>query len=464
MESNAIARFAAACCCALISSFSSLAPAADETPTATPPPTAVAVGRFDVVRPGHAATLIERERAHVLDTRPFAKYANGHVPGAVHLDDESLRASAAGLPARFLDVADLRRAFERAGVAIDRPVIVYADDEDPLSAAMTAYALLMAGHPRVHLLDGGFDAWRGNHPVTQEHRAWTSTTWGTRDAAAVSAKLADVRRMSDTSEGDLVDARPARLFRGEDRSWIRNGHIPGAINLDWRSLVRTDNEASFKPRAEIERLLKEAGLDARNPTVVYCGTGREATLLFMYLKGVLEWPRVRLYEGSWTEWSARPELHVATGDESDATFIADGEVSIGGQPTAAQLAEMAADGVTTIINCRTSAETASLGFSEAAAAKRLGLEYVEIPLGGNEGFEPDDLAALAAAMEQHKGGKVVLHCASGGRALQLWMAHLVNAKGMKLEDVQARMRSLGLIRDSAFERLTGSRTRSTVEP
>ena len=450
---------------ASVASFAPGAPGAPEVSPAAQPAgseKAPATQVFQIVGSRHAAALLSEGKAHVLDTRPFGKFITGHIPGAVHLEDECLRESVSGLPVKYLESCDLGRIFERAGVTIEKPVLVYSDGEDPLAATMAAYALLKAGHPRVLLLDGGFEAWRGNQPVSQEYAAYSTTPWAGQPAATLEASLEVTRVMSDTDEGQLVDARPAKLFRGEGKVWPRNGHIPTAVNLDWKSLVRADNEALLKPRAEIEKLIKDAGLDSKSDTIVYCGTGREATLLYLYLKGVLEWTRVRLYEGSWTQWSSRPELAVETGDGTETTFTADGPVLIGGQPSADQIRELADRGVTLVINCRTGAEQASAGFSESALAAKLGLKYIEIPLGGNEGYDPADVQALAAALDQHQAGEVLLHCASGGRATQLYTAYLVNSKGLSLEDAQQRLRDLGLIKPTGLERLTGRQTQTKL--
>ena len=421
--------------------------------------------RFEIIGPGHAAYLIESDRVRVVDTRPVAKFLAGHIPGAVHLDDECLRESISGMPARYLEACDLGRVFEKSGVTVDQPVLIYADGDDPLAATMAAYAMMKAGHPRVMVLDGGFEAWRGNHPVTQEFAAFETTAWAGAAVETLAASVADAAQMADTNEGYLVDARPAKLYRGEGKGWVRNGHIPHAVNLDWKSIVRADNEALFKPRSEIESILKDAGLDSRNQTIVYCGTGREATLLYVYLKGVLEWPRVRLFEGSWTEWSAHPELGVETGDGGVAEFKADGDVLIGGQPSAEQLREMADRGVTMVINCRTAPEGSRVGYSESGVAKKLGITYIEIPLGGNEGYDPEDVEALTAALAQRTGdGQTVVHCASGGRAAQLWLAHLVTHRGMAMDVAQDHLRAIGVLQPMAIERLTGQKAATTLRP
>ncbi|MDM7911689.1 MAG: hypothetical protein QUS09_01180 [Methanotrichaceae archaeon] len=47
---------------------------------------------------------------------------------------------------------------------------------------------------------------------------------------------------------------------------------------------------------------------------MYCGTGREATNEFLFFKFYLGHDKVRIYEGSFTEWSAYPENPTVTGE------------------------------------------------------------------------------------------------------------------------------------------------------
>lgn len=425
---------------------------------ATAGKSAIAPGRLEIISARRAAGLVAQERIAVLDARPVAKYLAGHVPGAVHIDDECLRRSISGMPAQYLPECDLGLVFEGAGLTIDRPTLVYSDGDDALAATMTAYCLLKAGHPHVMLLDGGFEAWRGNNPTTQTYASFEVTPWqGQPLGSAMAATLADARSASEDFKGRLVDARPARLYRGEGKAWARNGHIPEAVNLDWTTLMRSDNGALFKPRKEIEKLLADAGLRKEDPTIVYCGTGREATLLYLYLRCVLEWPRVKLYEGSWTEWSSHPELAVATGDDEYVPVFADGDLLISAQPTEELLRELADQGVNLVINCRTAREVSGAGFNESALVKRLGMQYAEIPMGGSEGYAPEQVAALAHILDQHAAdGKTLMHCASGGRSAQLWVAYLVKHKGMTVDQAEAQARRAGMLRPSTLQRLMGA--------
>lgn len=133
--------------------------------------------------------------------------------------------------------------------------------------------------------------------------------------------------------------------------------------------------------------------------------------------------------------------------EGFGTMIADaGPVYIAGQPSEAALAEMQAEGVTTVINLRTEAEMLNrnaVPFDEAAAVDGLGMEYVLIEQGDESTLTPAALDAFAAAMSE-ADGKVLVHCGSGVRASHMWAAYLVKTQGVSMEDALAQAEAMNL--------------------
>ena len=90
----------------------------------------------------------------------------------------------------------------------------------------------------------------------------------------------------------------------------RPGHIPGAVNVDWILNLTETKPQQFKPSTELARLYREAGATPEKEIVVYCRTGVRASHAYFVLR-LLGFPRVRLYDGSYVEWSADPDLPVA---------------------------------------------------------------------------------------------------------------------------------------------------------
>ncbi len=116
-----------------------------------------------------------------------------------------------------------------------------------------------------------------------------------------------------------------------------------------------------------------------------------------------------------------------------------GRFYISGQPELDELAWMKEQGVTTIINLRSHKENkefAGDSFDEKEEINKLGLTYFSIPIQGREGYTPENLDDMINAIGNDQ--KVLIHCASGGRATQLFMAYLVKAEGYSIDEaVQA---------------------------
>ena len=124
-----------------------------------------------------------------------------------------------------------------------------------------------------------------------------------------------------------------------------------------------------------------------------------------------------------------------------------GEAYVTGQPDADALRRLAADGVTTIVNLRTSSEMddrEKVPYDEAALASELGLEYIHLPIGGDDHpYRPEVVAGLAQAID-NAPGKVVLHCASAGRATQVWMAYLIEHEGLSPAEATRQGQAINL--------------------
>src|SRR6266566_4155101 len=78
------------------------------------------------------------------------------------------------------------------------------------------------------------------------------------------------------------------------------GHIPGAVNIPWSQAVREDG--TFKPYEDIKKLYEAQGVTGDKDIVAYCRIGERSSFSWFVLKYLLGYPKVRNYDGSWTEW------------------------------------------------------------------------------------------------------------------------------------------------------------------
>ena len=116
------------------------------------------------------------------------------------------------------------------------------------------------------------------------------------------------RAQVEDRERALVDVRSPDEFSGRllapanlpQEGSQRGGHIPGAANIPWATAVREDG--CFKSRAELEQIYGAKGVSADKQEIAYCRIGERSSLTWFVLKYLLGYPKVKNYDGSWTEW------------------------------------------------------------------------------------------------------------------------------------------------------------------
>ena len=251
----------------------------------------------------------------ILDVRPNVyDYFTGHVPNAVHLADATMRAPRDGYPTQYLDPFMTGRILMGAGVTNSEKIAIYSEGDGVLGATMMAYILERLGHHSIYFIDGGWRDYNGSHKTSQEYPTYKMASYDIRDNNGISASVDDVKASIGKAGVKFVDARPPNVFSGEAKIWTRNGHIPGAVNVPWKMLVEENNSHKFKPVDAMRKVFADKGIKETDDIIVYCGTSREASLEYLVLKHILKFPKVRLYEGSWAEYSNHNDLPVETGD------------------------------------------------------------------------------------------------------------------------------------------------------
>jgi len=235
-------------------------------------------------------------------------YDLGHLPGAVKVDwhmdlnDPVTR--------DYLDGEAFARLMSERGITRDDTVVFYGDNFN-WWAAYALWVFTLFGHPDVRLLDGGRKKWidEGRPLVTEvPHRGRATYPVVERDDAPIRAFRDDVMRHV-RGGGRLVDVRSPQEYSGEllhmpdypQEGALRGGHIPGAANVPWKRAANED--ATFRAADELRAIYEtEQGLSADQDVVAYCRIGERSSHTWFVLHHLLGYPRVRNYDGSWTEW------------------------------------------------------------------------------------------------------------------------------------------------------------------
>lgn len=236
-------------------------------------------------------------------------YPSGHIPGAVEVDwvrdlNDPLRRD-------YLDGEGFRELMSRIGVAPDTRIVLYGDQNN-WWACYAFWVFRLFGHEKLCILDGGRLKWeQEGRAMSRENPSCPRADYPLRqrDDSRIRAFRDDVLRHVE-AKGRLVDVRSPEEYRGErlhmpeypNEGALRGGHIPGASSVPWARAVRPD-DGTFRTAAELREIYeKEQGLTPDDDVVVYCRIGERSSHTWFVLTYLLGYPRVRNYDGSWTEW------------------------------------------------------------------------------------------------------------------------------------------------------------------
>ncbi|PZU90857.1 MAG: 3-mercaptopyruvate sulfurtransferase [Chelatococcus sp.] len=248
--------------------------------------------------------------AHKRDAK--AEYAARRIPGAVYFDIDAVSDRSVDLPHMLPRPEAFAAAVSALGIGDGMRIVVY-DGLGLFSAPRVRWTFKVFGARDVVILEGGFPKWQAEGrpvddapPAPRAARSFTARL----DHSAV-ADATDVERALAGDTAQVVDARPAARFRGEEaepRQGVRSGHMPGALNMPASDLVANGR---LKAPDEIAAAFASAGVDLDRPMITSCGSGVTAAILSTALETIGK-PARALYDGSWTEWggSDRP---LATG-------------------------------------------------------------------------------------------------------------------------------------------------------
>ena len=262
-----------------------------------------------ILEPGAVAGQTVAENVLVVDLSTAERYAEGHVPGAVHLEYAALNASRPPVGGLLPDDAELSRIFSAIGLTENHHVVAY-DEEGGGKASRLLWTLDVIGHRRFSLLDGGWRAWSADglagetRPVAPTPSRYVATAGeaGRADRNYILARLG-------AADLVVVDSRTPQEYSGDERRAERGGHIPGAVNFNWVDAMDPDRALRLKPKHALLEAFTVLGVTPDKEVVAYCQTHRRSSHTYIVLKS-LGFERVRGYPGSWSEWGNDPSTPI----------------------------------------------------------------------------------------------------------------------------------------------------------
>jgi|FLOH01.1.fsa_nt_gi thiosulfate/3-mercaptopyruvate sulfurtransferase len=238
-------------------------------------------------------------------------FATHHLPGSVLIEPAELVCGIKPAVGKLPDRDHLSAVFSRVGLRDDVHVIAY-DDEGGGWAGRLIWTLDILGHHNYSYLNGGLPAWlKLGLPLESGSATLPGAEVLTASASAPSTFVAEpdssllvdrqmVMAQLDDPNSIVWDARSEEEYNGSKITAQRNGHIPGAVNLDWLQLMDRDNDLRLQPLQAIASKLESLGITRDKKIITHCHTHHRSGLT--YLVGKALGYDIKAYDGSWSEW------------------------------------------------------------------------------------------------------------------------------------------------------------------
>ncbi len=251
---------------------------------------------------------------HVASNR--REYARGHIPGARFLWSQALAYSNEDYTLEVPSLPKADSVLKSLGVSEGQRIILYFSGGNVTQTTrvfMTLDYLGLGG--RVALLDGGLEAWKAEgRPVVTDIPAGLHGEWKARAVSGVVVDGDWVAGHLADSTVKIVDARAPQFYQGRGGGMPRAGHIPGAVNIPFNSLVDSTNR--LKSPDSLRAMFRASGIAPGKTVVSYCHIGQQASLVY-FVARYLGYP-ARLYDGSFEDWSGRDDVPVVNTTEEKA--------------------------------------------------------------------------------------------------------------------------------------------------
>jgi thiosulfate/3-mercaptopyruvate sulfurtransferase len=235
-------------------------------------------------------------------------YDQGHIPGAIKIDwvadlnDQVVR--------DYLDREHFEKLLSAKGISNDTTVVFYGDKNN-WWATYALWVFKLYGHKDARIMNGGRAKWIAEgRDLTKEVPSYVPANYKApeRDDKTIRAFRDEVREHIKKSGVALVDVRSPQEYSGErthmpeypQEGTLRGGHIPTAVSIPWAKAVKEDS--TFKSPEDLQELYGSQGVTPDKDVVAYCRIGERSSHTWFVLTYLLGYPKVRNYDGSWTEW------------------------------------------------------------------------------------------------------------------------------------------------------------------
>jgi thiosulfate/3-mercaptopyruvate sulfurtransferase len=248
-------------------------------------------------------------------------YDTGHIPNAVKIDWHTELNDP--VKRDYINEEQFEKLCSEKGISNDTTVVFYGDKNN-WWAAYALWVFNLFGHELVKIMDGGRNKWiQEGKPLVKEVPQFPKTNYKAKKRNDNPIRAFKDEIIEHIKKGGiLIDVRSPKEYTGElihmpdypQEGALRGGHIPTAINIPWATAVNEDG--TFKSLEELRKIYKEKfNITEDKEIITYCRIGERSAHTWFVLKYLLNYPKVKNYDGSWTEWGNSVRVPIVKGED-----------------------------------------------------------------------------------------------------------------------------------------------------
>ncbi|MFC2106956.1 sulfurtransferase [Bacteroidota bacterium] len=235
----------------------------------------------------------------IIDANSADNYAKAHINGAISIPHKSLYKDG-DIEGLIRSPENLAKFLGSKGVSNTAPIVVYDDGSNKYSTRVY-WVLKYLGAENVRILHKDMNQFKAARIMLSRTPVKAKATTFTANVnPKIFAKIEDVKAAKANTV--IVDARSDAEYKGVDEKKESKGHIKGAVNLEYKEVLKANGD--FKSKEEIQEIASAKGITADKEIIVYCIMGVRAAVVYVAIADILEYPNVRLYDGGYAEYSA----------------------------------------------------------------------------------------------------------------------------------------------------------------
>ncbi len=255
----------------------------------------------DIITASELSKIIKKDNVVLVSARTNSDYKKVHITGAVHINHTDLYKNGP-VKSMLKSPEEIAKILGAQGISESKTIVLYDDGSGKYSGRLY-WILSYLGAKDVKILDGHMDAWKAaRKPVTKNPTKVTATTFTAKVDNSKIATMAQVKGAIGKSNVVIIDARSPEEFNGASASELRKGHIPGAIDIEYKNML--DAKGKLKSSAELQKIFDAAGVTKDKEVILYCESSVRAGIIYFTLTSALNYSNVKVYDGAYLEWQA----------------------------------------------------------------------------------------------------------------------------------------------------------------